>query len=51
MTADIIWPSRYTPGTTDNYVSNEVIVKGLSAAQVWCASVPDARCFVSAEQL
>jgi hypothetical protein len=35
MTADITWPERYLPGTTDNFVSNEVIVKGLSAAQVW----------------
>jgi hypothetical protein len=35
MTADITWPARYTPGTTDNFVSNEVIVANLSAAQVW----------------
>ena len=27
--SDIIWPERYTPGTTDNYVSNEIIVAGL----------------------
>lgn len=33
--SDIVWPARFTPGTTDNYVSNEVIVKGLSAAAVW----------------
>ena len=33
--SDIIWPERYTPGTTDNYVSNEVVVKGLTAAQIW----------------
>lgn len=32
---EIIWPEKYTPGTTDNYVSNEVIVKGLSTADVW----------------
>ena len=32
---DIIWPERYLPGTTDNYVSNEIIVAGLSAAEVW----------------
>lgn len=33
--AAIIWPIGYLPGTTDNYVSNEVIIPGLSAAQVW----------------
>ena len=33
--AAIIWPAGYLPGTTDNYVSNEVIIAGLSAAQVW----------------
>jgi hypothetical protein len=31
----ILWPERYLPGTTDNFVSNEVIVKGLTAAEVW----------------
>ena len=31
----IVWPKEYTPGTTDNYVSNEIIVKGLTAADVW----------------
>jgi len=31
----IIWPEKYLPGTTDNYCSNEVIVKGLSTADVW----------------
>ena len=31
----INWPERYLPGTGDNFVSNEVIVKGVSAAQVW----------------
>ena len=33
--SDIIWPERYLPGTTDNYVSNEIIVAGLSAPEVW----------------
>ena len=33
--SEIIWPAKYTPGITDNYVSNEVIVKGLTAAAVW----------------
>jgi hypothetical protein len=31
----IIWPADYTPGFTDNFCSNEVIVAGLSAADVW----------------
>ncbi|MDO4641721.1 MAG: SRPBCC domain-containing protein [Neisseria sp.] len=31
----IIWPEQYTPGETDNFASNEVIVKGLSVADVW----------------
>jgi hypothetical protein len=31
----IIWPEGYTPGFTDNFCSNEVIVAGLSAADVW----------------
>jgi hypothetical protein len=31
----IIWPKKYLPGTTDNFVSNEVIVKGITAEQVW----------------
>lgn len=31
----IAWPQEYLPGTTDNFVSNEVIVPGLSAADIW----------------
>ncbi|KAF2669890.1 hypothetical protein BT63DRAFT_423870 [Microthyrium microscopicum] len=31
----IIWPSRFTPGTTDNFVSNEVIAKDITASQIW----------------
>lgn len=31
----IIWPSHFLPGTTDNFVSNEVIAKDLTAAQIW----------------
>lgn len=31
----IVWPAGYLPATTDNYVSNEIIVAGLSAADVW----------------
>ena len=33
--SDICWPERYIPGTTDNFVSNEVIAAGLTAAEVW----------------
>jgi hypothetical protein len=33
--SDIVWPAAYLPGTTDNYVSNEITVAGLSAAEVW----------------
>jgi hypothetical protein len=35
MPSDIIWPKQYLPGTTDNYVSNEVFVAGLTAEQIW----------------
>lgn len=31
----INWPTEYLPGTTDNFVSNEVIVEGLSVPDVW----------------
>ncbi|KAG8169238.1 hypothetical protein KVR01_001987 [Diaporthe batatas] len=31
----IIWPLEFTPGETDNYVSNEVIAKGITAVQIW----------------
>ncbi|HCL3396501.1 TPA: SRPBCC domain-containing protein [Pseudomonas aeruginosa] len=31
----IYWPEGYEPGFTENFVSNEVIVAGLSAAQLW----------------
>jgi hypothetical protein len=33
--SEIVWPERFSPGTTDNYVSNEAIVAGLTAAEVW----------------
>lgn len=32
---DIIWPEGYLPGFTDNFASNEMIVAGLSVADVW----------------
>lgn len=31
----IIWPSHFLPGTTDNFVSNEVIAKDITAATIW----------------
>ncbi len=31
----IVWPAEYTPGTTDNYSSNEVIIEGLSVNDIW----------------
>lgn len=31
----IIWPAKFTPGTTDNFVSNKVVVKGLTINDVW----------------
>jgi hypothetical protein len=33
--SEIVWPERFMPGMTDNYVSNEVIVARLSAAETW----------------
>ena len=35
MPSEIIWPKQYLPGTTDNYVSNEIFVKDLTAEQIW----------------
>lgn len=32
---DINWPEGYQPGTTDNYVSNEMIVSNLKIQSVW----------------
>jgi hypothetical protein len=32
---EIFWPDGYLPGFTDNFCSNEVIVAGISAAEVW----------------
>jgi len=39
---EISWPQGYIPGFTDNYVSNEITVAGLTAAQVW-AQLNDTR--------
>lgn len=33
--SEILWPAGYVPGFTENYVSNEVIVTGLTVEQVW----------------
>ncbi len=33
--SDIIWPDDYLPGMTENFASNEIIVAGLSAADIW----------------
>lgn len=35
MASYIIWPEKFLPGTTDNYVSNEIIVTGLSTSDIW----------------
>ncbi|CAN8101927.1 unnamed protein product [Discula destructiva] len=35
LQAAIIWPAHFLPGTTDNFVSNEVIARDLSAAAIW----------------
>ncbi|MCT4711659.1 SRPBCC domain-containing protein [Enterobacteriaceae bacterium H11S18] len=31
----IIWPDGFVPGFTDNFVSNEMIISGLSVNDVW----------------
>jgi len=31
----IVWPLHFQPGTTDNFTSNEVITKGITASQIW----------------
>lgn len=33
--SDILWPAGYVPGFTDNFCSNEVIVTGLTADDIW----------------
>ena len=35
MLNEINWPHDYLPGTTDNFASNEVIVKGITAKEVF----------------
>ncbi|MEE8808570.1 MAG: hypothetical protein SOI44_09160 [Lactimicrobium sp.] len=35
MLNDIHWPHDYLPGTTDNFASNEIIVKGITTKDVF----------------
>lgn len=35
MLNEIYWSEEYLPSTTDNFVSNEVIVKDLKAEDIW----------------
>ncbi|WP_241610400.1 SRPBCC domain-containing protein [Rosenbergiella epipactidis] len=35
MQNSIHWPEKFLPGFSDNFCSNEVIVAGLSAADIW----------------
>ncbi len=35
MLNEINWPHEYLPGTTDNFASNEVILKGVSAKEAF----------------
>lgn len=35
MQSAILWPQDFLPGTTDNFASNELIVAGLSAQDIW----------------
>lgn len=35
MLNEIKWPKEYLPGTTDNFASNEIIVKGITAKDVF----------------
>lgn len=39
MMQTINWPSTFLPGTTDNFVSNEKIVRGVTLAQLWAKLV------------
>ncbi|KAJ6024161.1 hypothetical protein N7540_004958 [Penicillium herquei] len=33
--SSIIWPKQFLPGTTDNFVSNEIYITNLTAEEVW----------------
>ena len=52
--SDIIWPDGYLSGLTDNQVSNEITVPGLSAAAVWATLVDTSRwaaCYDNATEI
>jgi hypothetical protein len=33
--SSIIWPKKYLPATTDNFVSNEIYITGTTTEKVW----------------
>lgn len=35
MITGVRWPERFTPGSTDNFSSNEVVALGLNSDDVW----------------
>lgn len=35
MMNEIFWPKEYTPGTTDNFACNEMIISGITAEEIW----------------
>ncbi|GBR52312.1 SRPBCC family protein [Gluconobacter sphaericus] len=35
MANEIFWPQAYIPGFADNFASNEMIVAGLTTAEIW----------------
>ena len=35
MLNEVNWPEGYLPGTTDNFASNEIIVRGITAKEVF----------------
>lgn len=37
--SDINWPEGWLPGTTDNFVSNEIVVPNLTSQAVWAALI------------
>ena len=39
MLASIEWPEKYLPGTTDNFCSNEIIVRDLPIMGAWDALI------------
>ena len=41
MLNEINWPQDYLPGTTDNFASNEIIVAGITAAEIFYVRLSD----------